>query len=229
MTPDECRDFLVALANAADRSQSAGVRKKFTSLYRKWFREDVDDDDLEKLKWKYQEIRGFLWKITVLNIPKENPANAFEAVIAILRHKIRAVWIAAAWGSRADAEYQSHRLLRDITYHSDGTPEILEAGRWLCKNLDKLRVCQNPGCAGISTYFFRRWTNNKYCSETCTEQAQSTRRMERRETANAVGARHYPGEAHALVYISRWFNSVCAPPKPNFISRLPRSHQLTKH
>ena len=24
------------------------------------------------------------------------------------------------------------------------------------------------------------------------------------------------GEAHAEVYISRWFDSVCAPPKPNF-------------
>jgi hypothetical protein len=37
------------------------------------------------------------------------------------------------------------------------------------------------------------------------------------ETANAPGARHYCGEAHAEVYISRWFDSVCAPPKPNFI------------
>ena len=36
------------------------------------------------------------------------------------------------------------------------------------------------------------------------------------ETANAAGARHYCGEAHAEVYISRWFDSVCAPPKPNF-------------
>src|ERR1700736_4005506 len=36
------------------------------------------------------------------------------------------------------------------------------------------------------------------------------------ETANAPGARHYCGEAHAEVYISRWFNSVCAPPRPTF-------------
>src|SRR4029077_7570978 len=36
------------------------------------------------------------------------------------------------------------------------------------------------------------------------------------ETAQAAGARHYCGEAHAEVYISRWFDSVCAPPKPNF-------------
>jgi hypothetical protein len=36
------------------------------------------------------------------------------------------------------------------------------------------------------------------------------------ETANAEGARHYCGEAHAQVYISRWFDSVCSPPKPDF-------------
>jgi hypothetical protein len=36
------------------------------------------------------------------------------------------------------------------------------------------------------------------------------------EAANAAGARHYCGEAHAEVYISRWFDSICMPPKPNF-------------
>jgi|GEM_PF-476915 hypothetical protein len=35
-------------------------------------------------------------------------------------------------------------------------------------------------------------------------------------TANAPNARHYCGEAHAQVYISRWFDSVCSPPKPDF-------------
>jgi hypothetical protein len=34
------------------------------------------------------------------------------------------------------------------------------------------------------------------------------------ETANAAGGRHYCGEGHAQVYISRWFESVCTPPKP---------------
>ena len=39
-------------------------------------------------------------------------------------------------------------------------------------------------------------------------------------SANAVhaaGARHFCGEAHAQVYISRWFESICSPPKPDFI------------
>lgn len=36
------------------------------------------------------------------------------------------------------------------------------------------------------------------------------------EAANAPGARHYCGEAHAQTYISRWFESICTPPKPKF-------------
>jgi hypothetical protein len=36
------------------------------------------------------------------------------------------------------------------------------------------------------------------------------------ETANARGARHYCGEGHAQVYISRWFESMCSPPLPDF-------------
>ena len=30
-----------------------------------------------------------------------------------------------------------------------------------------------------------------------------------KETANQEGARHYCGEAHAQVYISRWFQTFC--------------------
>src|SRR5215469_10164309 len=37
------------------------------------------------------------------------------------------------------------------------------------------------------------------------------------EAANAPGARHFCGEAHAQIYISRWLESVCSPPKPEFI------------
>ena len=36
------------------------------------------------------------------------------------------------------------------------------------------------------------------------------------ETANSAGARHFCGERHAQVYISRWFESLCTPPLPDF-------------
>lgn len=36
------------------------------------------------------------------------------------------------------------------------------------------------------------------------------------DAAAAEGARHYCGEAHAGVYISRWLEAACSPPKPDF-------------
>jgi hypothetical protein len=36
------------------------------------------------------------------------------------------------------------------------------------------------------------------------------------EAAAAPDALHFCGEAHAQVYISRWFDSVCSPAKPDF-------------
>ena len=35
--------------------------------------------------------------------------------------------------------------------------------------------------------------------------------------AVADGARHFCGEAHAQVYISRWFEASCTPPKSDFV------------
>jgi len=34
--------------------------------------------------------------------------------------------------------------------------------------------------------------------------------------AGASGARHFCGEAHAQIYISRWFEAACSPSKPEF-------------
>lgn len=34
--------------------------------------------------------------------------------------------------------------------------------------------------------------------------------------AGSPTARHFCGEAHSQVYISRWFESICAPPKSVF-------------
>lgn len=37
------------------------------------------------------------------------------------------------------------------------------------------------------------------------------------QAANAEGARHFCGEAHAQIYISRWFEAACTPPKTDFV------------
>jgi hypothetical protein len=36
------------------------------------------------------------------------------------------------------------------------------------------------------------------------------------EAAAAAGARHYCGQGHAGVYISRWLEAACSPAKPDF-------------
>lgn len=46
----------------------------------------------------------------------------------------------------------------------------------------------------------------------CGDQSLSVLRWDL-NAANRPAARHFCGEAHAQVYISRWFESVCAPPK----------------
>ncbi len=38
------------------------------------------------------------------------------------------------------------------------------------------------------------------------------------DSANAPDARHLCGEADAQIYISRWFQSMCSPPKPDYAS-----------
>jgi hypothetical protein len=40
------------------------------------------------------------------------------------------------------------------------------------------------------------------------------------ESANAAGARRYSGEDMPRFTVSRWFDSVCAPPKPSFTQHL---------
>jgi hypothetical protein len=37
------------------------------------------------------------------------------------------------------------------------------------------------------------------------------------EAATASGARHFCGERHAQIYISRWFDAACSPSKPDFL------------
>lgn len=44
------------------------------------------------------------------------------------------------------------------------------------------------------------------------------------ESAIGAGARHLCGEAHAQIYISRWFESVCSPPKPDYSAMSSRMH-----
>ncbi|HKD05777.1 MAG TPA: hypothetical protein VKB79_07740 [Bryobacteraceae bacterium] len=45
------------------------------------------------------------------------------------------------------------------------------------------------------------------------------------DVANADGARHYCGEAHAQIYISRWLEAACTPPHPNIAASHASGHR----
>ena len=64
-------------------------------------------------------------------------------------------------------------------------------------------------CGGVTTNPLRWFVIE--CGE-----AQLTVLRWNPELANAAGARHLCGEADAQVYISRWFESLCSPPRPNY-------------
>ena len=78
-----------------------------------------------------------------------------------------------------------------------------------CKGMATIREYRCEVC-GIVTRNPTHWFVIQ-----CGESALTVHRWNA-ETANAEDARHYCGEAHAQVYISRWFESVCTPPKPTF-------------
>jgi len=50
----------------------------------------------------------------------------------------------------------------------------------------------------------------------CGDSSLSVLRWNSKDAATPE-ARHYCGEAHAQVYISRWFDSVCSPSKPDYL------------
>lgn len=45
------------------------------------------------------------------------------------------------------------------------------------------------------------------------------------EAASVPGTRHLCGEADAQVYISRWFESLCSPPQPDY-SAMPSGNSV---
>jgi hypothetical protein len=89
-------------------------------------------------------------------------------------------------------------------YPDQGPPHTVTKGRMASIQEFRCEVCGIVTSNPIHWFIIR-----------CGESELTVHRWNT-ETANAAGARHYCGEAHAQVYISRWFESVCTPPKPTF-------------
>jgi hypothetical protein len=95
MTVDEHRDFLLAVVNAHDRSEREGLRKRFVRLYRGWFPDDMKGEGAEEavrvILLAYTPRQMWFFKDAPI---VENPKTEFALHVAILRDKLKSIWIA---------------------------------------------------------------------------------------------------------------------------------------
>jgi hypothetical protein len=187
MTVDEYRDFLLAVVNAHDRSAREGLRKRFVRLYRGWFPDDMKGEGAEEavqvLLFAYRPFQMWFFKDAPI---VENPKTELALHVAILRDKLKSIWIA-----REDADTAMFRLdelkhdTREYRRGKKGGREVwrkrtLDALEWLGEDLSRLLTCANPQCEQETRFFFRQHNNDRYCSNECSSSAQQQKKIERK-------------------------------------------------
>lgn len=191
MTVDDYRDFLLAVVNAHDRSAREGLRKRFVRLYRGWFADDMQGEGAEEavriLLLAYTPRQMWFFK----NAPiVENPQTEFALHVAILRDKLKSIWIAR--GEAETAKYRLEELKQDIREYRRGKKgghevwrkRTLDALEWLGEDLSRLLTCANPMCKQETRFFFRKHNNDRYCSNECSSSAQQQKKIEHKATAS---------------------------------------------
>ena len=191
MTVDEYRDFLLAVVNAHDRSAREGLRKRFVRLYRGWFPDDMKgegaEEALQVLLYAYSPFQMWFFKDAPI---VENPRTELALHVAIVRDKLKSIWIA-----RGDVETAKYRLeelkqdMRDYRRGKKGGHELwrkrtLDALEWLGEDLSRLLTCANPLCKRETRFFFRQHSNDRYCSNECNSSAQQQKKIERKARAS---------------------------------------------
>lgn len=169
----------------------AVIRSRFAKLYRDWFPPDPEGPN----KDNYVRVILRTWTLPQLrwcrdSIQQDNPQNFFEWRVAVLRDRLRFIWLA----DRETARYRVRKLVAE-TLEFQGKEDRVEPWRdrqfavcdWLERWLtgrkgSRLSVCKNPECAETK-YFVReaKEPNKKYCSSPCSAEAEKLRRMERRK------------------------------------------------
>jgi len=184
LTTKQCRDFLISVVNAVDRSATPHLRSYFARLYRDWFPQtDAHTQDCTVRPY-YREVRAW-WRLEGEEIPEEEPDEVFGLHVVVLRHKLRVVWSLASSGKLSEAEHYVDRinvwLRRYLCGAYDKTSEewrtrlVIATGR-LRDSLTLLKICENPDC---QARYFIRDEQKKYCCSDCALRAQELRRLER--------------------------------------------------
>src|ERR1039458_2032724 len=168
MTADEYRDLLLAVVNAHDRSPREGLRKRFVRLYRGWFPDDMEgegaDEALRVLLYAYGAWQMWFFEDAPI---VENLKTEFALNVAIMRDKLKSIWIA-----RDDADTAVFRL-EELKHHTRAyrrgkkgghegwRKRTLDALEWLGENLSRLLICANPKCKLDTRFFFRQHNNDR--------------------------------------------------------------------
>ena len=171
MTVDDYRDFLLAVVNAHDRSAREGLRKRFVRLYLGWFPDDMKGEDAEEalraLLLAYTPRQMWFFKDAPI---VENPKTEFALHVAIVRDKLKSIWIAH---EDADtAKYRLEELKQDMREYRRGKKDgrevwrkrTLDALEWLGENLPSLLICANALCKQETRFFFRQQNNDQILS-----------------------------------------------------------------
>jgi hypothetical protein len=187
---DDYQDFVCSVANSADRAIVAGVRRRFSRLYGDWFPPFEADADLHPQKAYYREVIDW-WKTGLAELSLEEPDEQFGLHVVILRRKLRVIWLLASSGDQTEANYRIGQL--STHYYRNYCLDLREqdatklkrlsgACHWLGKHLNNLKVCQNPQCEQLTKYFVHGWGNRKYCSPSCSQEADKLRRQSQSQT-----------------------------------------------
>jgi hypothetical protein len=106
---DDYQGFLCAVANGEDRAPNVEIRRRFTRLYGNWFPPFEADHHLHAHKAYYREVNDW-WKIDQAKFPLENPDKQFGLHAAILRRKLRVIWLLAASDATDEATHKVYQL-----------------------------------------------------------------------------------------------------------------------
>lgn len=175
--------------NGDYKDSVAATRNRFKRLYRDWFPPEPNGPNREE----YVRVMLETWTVPHIkwcadSVSQDHPQDFFEWRVAVLRDKLRFIWV-------ADPQAARHRLSRlvvdtlDFWLHGDRVEpwkeRQLEAFDWLTRWVtarkgSRLCVCKNPDCTETK-YFIRdaRTPNQKYCSSPCSARAEELRRLAR--------------------------------------------------
>src|SRR5208282_3597134 len=113
-TANQCKHFVEAVLNGDDKDSVAAIRNRFARLYRDWFPPDVGDEHYVQVMLDAWRVPHVWWCRDA--VQQENPQTYFEWRVAVLRDKLRFIWLA----ERDAARFRVKRLAAEtVEYFRD--------------------------------------------------------------------------------------------------------------